>query len=204
MSSDQEERQRLVELYTGMSDEELASVWRDYGGLTDLAQQLLQAELARRGLALAPAESGNGDAPEWDELVVVKQFRDLHEALLAKGSLESAGIECFLVDDNMLRLDWFVSNLLGGAKLCVRPEVAEAALDLLEQPVPASFEVEVVGTYDQPTCPQCHSLDVTYEALDKGASYASTWLLSIPLRGPRKRWKCNQCGNTWRESAVEV
>src|SRR6202020_2478284 len=38
------------------------------------------------------------------ELVTVRKFRDLPEALLAKGSLESAGIECFLADENLVRL----------------------------------------------------------------------------------------------------
>ena len=60
------------------------------------------------------------DVMEWDDLVMIRQFRDLPEALLAKGSLESAGIEAFLVDDNMVRIDWFLSNLLGGIKLSVR------------------------------------------------------------------------------------
>ena len=52
--------------------------------------------------------------------VTLRQFRDLPEALLAKGSLESAGIQVYLVDDNMIRMDWFISNLLGGIKLNVR------------------------------------------------------------------------------------
>ena len=54
-------------------------------------------------------------------------FQNLPEALLAKGSLDSSGIECFLTDDNMVRMDWFMSNLLGGAKLLVNREDAEAA-----------------------------------------------------------------------------
>ena len=74
---------------------------------------------------------------EWEDLVILRQFRDLPEALLAKGSLASAGIESFLADDNMVRMDWFISNLVGGIKLCVRPEDAEAALEMLEQPIPA-------------------------------------------------------------------
>ena len=59
------------------------------------------------------------------ELVTIRQFRDLPEALLAKGSLESAGIECFLADENLVRLDWFISNFIGGIKLKVRvPDAA--------------------------------------------------------------------------------
>jgi len=51
----------------------------------------------------------------------------LPEALLARSILESAGIECFLGDQNIIRMDWFLSNALGGVKLRVREEdVAEA------------------------------------------------------------------------------
>jgi hypothetical protein len=49
---------------------------------------------------------------------------------LAKGSLEAAGIQAYLVDDNMIRMDWFISNLLGGIKLKVRAEDAEAAVEI--------------------------------------------------------------------------
>jgi hypothetical protein len=49
---------------------------------------------------------------------------------LAKGSLEAAGIQAYLVDDNMIRMDWFISNLLGGIKLQVRAEDAEAAVEI--------------------------------------------------------------------------
>jgi hypothetical protein len=31
-------------------------------------------------------------------------------------------VECFLADENMVRMDWFISNLLGGVKLLVEPQ----------------------------------------------------------------------------------
>jgi len=58
------------------------------------------------------------------------------QAWLAKSNLESAAIECRLVDDNMVRLHWGIVNVLGGVKLQVKREDAEVALELLEQPVP--------------------------------------------------------------------
>jgi hypothetical protein len=36
----------------------------------------------------------------------------------------------------MVRLDWGISIVLGGVKLRVKPEDAEAALVFLDQPVP--------------------------------------------------------------------
>jgi hypothetical protein len=50
--------------------------------------------------------------------------------------LDSAGIESFLGDENMVRLDWFYSNLVGGIKLMVRKEDAETARALLEKNTP--------------------------------------------------------------------
>ena len=73
------------------------------------------------------AETNSGRQLEMRELVTIRQFRDLPEALLAKGSLESAGIACFLADENMVRLDWFISNFVGGVKLMRRRGCRERA-----------------------------------------------------------------------------
>jgi len=57
-----------------------------------------------------------------------RQFRDLPEALLAKGRPESAGNRMFSGGTKILvRLDWFISNFIGGIKLKVRaPDAADA------------------------------------------------------------------------------
>jgi len=194
------ERERLAELYAAMAEGELQLLAHDFTSLSPEGQQTLEAEFRRRDLIpdvdLRPQNHGE-DIMEWDDLVMIRQFRDPPEALLAKGSLESAGIEAILVDDIMVRMDWFISNLLGGIKLCVRQADEEAALNALEQPTPATIEVEGVGSYQQPSCPRCHSLDVTFEALNRTVAYGSAWLgIPFPLR--RKRWKCNACGHIWK------
>ena len=48
---------------------------------------------------------------------------------MAKGCLESAGIECFLADANITRLEWPLSR---GMRLQVSPGDAEAAVAFLE------------------------------------------------------------------------
>jgi len=107
-----------------------------------------------------------------------------------------------LADDNMVRMDWFYSNLVGGVKLCVRPNDADVAFDLLGQPMLQDFEVEGVGTYQQPACPQCQSLDVSHEALNKPVAYTSAWI-GVPIPVPHRRWKCHSCGSEWQEPADE-
>ena len=167
------------------------------------ADKPCRGNFGRRHLGPLPEQSNDGeDAVEWEDLVVLKQFRDLPEALLAKGSLASAGIESFLADDNMVRMDWFISNLVGGIKLSVRPQDADTALEMLEQPIPADLEVEGEGAYRQPACPHCESLDISFEALHKPASYTAAWV-GIPIPFPRRRWKCQSCGHKWRDAEDE-
>ena len=193
----QEERQRLSQLYAGMTPGELEKVADDAPSLTEEARQSLQAEIARRGLDIVLSASPGIDVIEERELVLLRRFRDLPQALMARGSLESAGIECFLTDDNMVRLDWFISNLLGGAKLLVSPEDVEDANAVLNQPIPESLDVEGVGEYQQPRCPVCKSLDVSFEELHKKIAYSSAYL-GVPLPVHRKAWRCNACGHQWQ------
>jgi hypothetical protein len=112
MNSDPEqERQRLAHLYSGMTPEELENVAADAVSLTDVARETLKAEISGRGLAVTVSETPTGvDTIEERDLVMIRRFQNLTEALLAKGSLDSSGIECFLTDDNMVRMDWFISN----------------------------------------------------------------------------------------------
>src|ERR1700681_4458413 len=66
------------------------------------------------------------------ELVTIQSFRELPQAMLAKGMLNSAGIECFLMDDNTGRMLGFISNVIGGIRTKVNKVDAEAATALLE------------------------------------------------------------------------
>jgi hypothetical protein len=137
------ERQRLVQLYAGLTDGELLKLASEQDELTETAFFVLHEELQRRGLP-DPKIDGPEPQPEVDvrKLVPVRQFRDMPDALLAKGLLESAGIECFFGDENIVRLDWFISNLVGGVKLLVKPEDAAVANEILENPPSNLFVIE--------------------------------------------------------------
>ncbi len=201
MPTPEEERVRVAGVYSAMSDEELGQIAESGDELSVAAQEAFRAEVARRGLKMEIAPPRGEDVVEFNETVTLRQFRDLPEALLAKGSLESAGIEAYLVDDNMIRMDWFISNLLGGIKLKVRPEDAEAAGEILNQPIPEMLDVEGVGNFEQPKCPRCQSLDVTYEELNKEFSYLTAYA-GVPIPVYKKGWTCHACGNEWEEQGA--
>jgi hypothetical protein len=200
MPTPDQERLRIADVYSAMSDEELGQIAASGDELSDAAREALQAEVAKRGLKIEIAPPRGEDVVKFDETVTLRQFRDLPEALLAKGSLESAGIQAYLVDDNMVRLDWFISNLLGGIKLKVRAEDAEAASEILDRPIPEILDVEGVGDFEQPKCPRCQSLEVSCDELNKGISYWTAYA-GVPVPVYKKGWTCHACGNAWEEQA---
>lgn len=223
-----QERQRLSEFYAGQMDGELEKVASQAYDLTEIAREVLHAELIKRGLAAdlveqapvivnKPVGPQPGDPPlppeppeeellpEEGELtlrrmVTLRRFRDLPEALLAKGSLDSAGIYCALADDNTIRMDWFYSNAIGGIKLLVDSEDAAEAQEVLTQPIPENFDVSGVGQYQQPRCPKCGSLDINFQGLDPTA-YLSL-AVSVPIPFHRRAWRCRSCGAEWEDEGT--
>jgi len=122
------------------------------------------------------------------------------DAFLFSSVLGSAGIECYLADENTIRMDWFWSNLLGRIKLCVKRADADEASSLFEQGVPEKFDVDGVGEYQQPRCPMCQSLEVSFRGLNKAVDYIRAFLSGRwPLH--RSLWECDVCGYQWPESA---
>jgi hypothetical protein len=133
-------------------------------------------------------------------LVTLQHFRDIPEALLAKGKLESAGIECLLADGNLVRMDWLLSNAIGGVRLQVRKQDFESARAVLAEPIPAEFGEEDLGeAFVQPRCPRCRSLDIGFEKIDRFWTYGLWLLLSFPVPIRKENWKCYTCGIEWVE-----
>ena len=146
----EQERKRLAELYSGMLDGKLEELSEDLASLTEAARQALKIEMARRGLSIVPKDSPPAaDDIELRELVTIGIFRDLTEAFIAKGLLTTAGIESFLIDknnflidDNLVSLDYFTANAIGDIRLQVNSQDAEAATEVLDQPIAGDSEVE--------------------------------------------------------------
>ncbi len=75
--------------------------------------------------------------PEWEpgRLATAAIFYSLHEADVAKGLLDSCGVDCFLVDEHMHRVHPLASDVLGGIRLQVAEKDLELAKQVLQGPI---------------------------------------------------------------------
>jgi hypothetical protein len=186
-----------------MADAELLELHEESANLTDVARAELQTEITRRKLdtsrneprEMVPDPKTAGAPP-----VIVGSYQNLAVAQMAKGQLDSAGIESMFIDDNVVSM--LYANAVGGVKIAVRAKDAEEARTVLEQPMPEKFEVDGVGEYEQPRCPKCNSAEITFEALDKPIAYGSMWL-GVPIPYEANRWHCEACGTKWEEGPEE-
>lgn len=66
-----------------------------------------------------------------DKLFIIRAYNFQHEALIDKAKLDSAGIDCFLKNDNMEIIQPFFTQSQGGIKLVIWEKDAETALEIL-------------------------------------------------------------------------
>lgn len=113
------------------------------------------------------------------QLVTIRRFRDLPAAHIALSKLESAGITCELADDEMVRMDWFISNGIGGIRLQVHEDEITEAEEILGDVATMSVGQMGEAPFTEALCHFCGSSDV------KVADKNDDFLL------------CKTCGKTW-------
>ena len=182
-----------------MSKSELLALARDYDALTEDAQAALRAEFSARQLEPPLVEETSPEpSTNPDPLVTVRRYRDLSEAIVARTLIESAGIACTLQDENLVRLDWQVSNFIGGIRLQVPRSQAQASEDLLSEPIPEEISFnEAVPAFGQSRCPVCNSPDVQDCCPDRTLAIAMLFLFSLPAPQGAPSFLCNHCEATW-------
>ena len=134
------------------------------------------------------------EGPGSNELVTIRKFQELLDASLAKSALESADIESFIKDE------YTIGHVVQVCLQVARADV-EAADSILEQPIPESFEVEGVGSFQQPRCPMCGSLDVSFEGWQ---SMRDTRGVAEPVEARQDAWRCQACKHVWPATGGEV
>lgn len=196
-----EEWRRLKELYLQKSDEELEIVAVDAYDLTDVAQQALVAEIARRGLKIKmgkapePAPEPLGDfVADVNELnlISVQQVFDRDEATKIKDALNDNGLPCFLGPENGEEVEDIRGSFERGVDVKVRDVDSQRAHATLAN-ILAADSVEESAEY-LARCPKCHSDEILFLNLDENATESID---------PQFNWSCDACGYRWKDDGVE-
>jgi len=132
--------------------------------------------------------------------VNVASFSQPVEAHLARIRLEAEGITCVVSDEYLVRVDWFLSNAVGGVKLMVPAWEAARARDLL-RPRPRLVAAAGAGAESdgEMICPRCHCDDVYYTRYNRRVAGVFVLLFGFLVPWRDKRWTCKQCGYAWKE-----
>jgi hypothetical protein len=142
----EKERQRLLARYSGMPDQQLELLAKEWESLTVPARLALKQEVERRGMHVEFEEKNKDDncADAKEEVasaniiysgdfITIREIDFPGEALVAKGLLESAGIKTLLVDalNLPLNLDSMPLPYAVPIRLQVSKEDAEMAIEIL-------------------------------------------------------------------------
>ena len=65
-------------------------------------------------------------------LATIAQYREAHEAYLARGALAAEGIEAVISDEQVVGINWLYSDAVGGVKLAVESGSVQQATDVLQ------------------------------------------------------------------------
>jgi hypothetical protein len=88
------------------------------------------------GWVLVPGPAPSSTLPvqkprKTGRFIVVRNFLNAHEAYVARGLLESAGIPTVVADDSVIGLNWLLSSAVGGVKVLVPEGYLAEAEDIL-------------------------------------------------------------------------
>jgi hypothetical protein len=194
MIGDAAQHQELVTLYGSYGDEELVALGRGMADLTEMAQEALKGELARRGLKIAPvAERVETRVLSEDDLADMRSYAESAPAecifdfeseravTAAYYALAAEGIEAIVVSGGA-RPD------KRGPRVVVTPKDAERAAEILAQPSGEQLEAqkeEAFSGFDLPKCPACGRAETLLESVD-----------------PVNQWRCDNCDHTWLEESI--
>jgi hypothetical protein len=195
MIGDAAQYQELVTLYGSYGDEELVGLGRGMADLTEMAQEALKGELARRGLKIvsvaAPVETRVLTDEDLSDMRTyaatapaecIFDFEDERAVQAAYYALVREGIDAIVVSGDRSGTDQ------RGPRVVVTPKDAARAAEILSQPSAEELKVtkeEAFGGFELPKCPACGGVETLLESVD-----------------PVNQWRCDDCGHAWLEEAV--
>jgi hypothetical protein len=142
-------------------------------------------------------------------LITIATYNQIYLADLAKARLLDYDVPCVIQDQNMVGMNLFYSNAVGGIKLQVPERFAEIALSILNGPGTSGSTDEEIEEIDKVYCPDCKSIDVLPKRYNPVLLMLSSILLVVPFGDilfstSRSAYKCTACGNIWNMGDEDV
>jgi len=201
MIGDAAQYQELMTLYGSYGDGELVELGRGMADLTEMAQEVLKGELARRGLKIATAgepvkarvlrDEDLSDMRAYAAFAPAEcifEFKDERAASAAYYALTAEGIEAIVVSGGNAAAGGSARIDKAGPRVVVTPKDAERAAEILSEPSAEELKAvteETPEEFDLPRCPACGGAETLLESVD-----------------PVNEWRCDDCGHTWLEETV--
>jgi hypothetical protein len=143
-----------------------------------------------------------------DGFITIATYLEPLEANLMRSKLLSEDMECILLDENLISVQPFYSNAIGGIKLQVHEDDAVRAKAIIDESNKPPLHIvhkseENIHHKAHKTiklhCPECHSTEVYYERLSNSELVLCILLLGIPLLFIKGKYHCYNCGNRWKK-----
>jgi hypothetical protein len=134
-------RQSLSERFQLLNNDELLALFQS-GDLTDLAKEVAEEELRRREVDLTQpaaalpmqgdhgASSGDESTSVSGDLVLIARYSTALDAQLLQSRLEVEGVPAFVIDDNIVQTNAFLTMAVGGVRVLVPESCAARALEI--------------------------------------------------------------------------
>lgn len=137
------------------------------------------------------------------DMITIAHYTNPLEAHIARGRLESEGIEAFVADENIVWANWLLSDAIGGVQLRVAMEDSVRARRILDEVAdPEEYESKPVAAGSFSRCPGCGSTTLGTSTLLSRLAFLSIALVNFPLPFTRQLKHCRQCGHTHMDSSA--
>lgn len=124
-------------------------------------------------------------------MITLAQFSKPEEAHLLRLRLEAGGIPAFVQDENVVNLNWLLSNAIGGVRVQIFESDLDAAKEILAEPALDEVPTRV-------DCPRCGSDKTSVDEFPRKLAFLSLIVLGFPILFSGRRWSCTECGHKWK------
>ena len=146
-------------------------------------------------ILMPPFES----SPQVPRLVTVSIHSDPIEAHILRCRLEAEEIPSFIVNEHHIRMNWLMSNALGGVLVQVPKQFTSQALSVIKDIEAGTYEIRDEEPEAQ-TCPKCGSHEALPDKVSWRIAFLAFFLLNVPVPYSAHVKKCLNCGYRGSES----